>query len=144
MTTEAYLSQIKNIDNRIKDKQEESLKWHDIAIGRGAGLSEDKVQTSMNYDKMGDAATLAVFYEQESKEIAYQLTQLKHRIIEQIDSIKDEILYNILVGYYIYDRTMSDVACDLRYSYKQTKRYHKKALELFEEVYGSEYLEIMS
>ena len=138
--TKKYLGQVKNIDKRIKDKIEESEKWRNIAKGTGSFNSDVKVKSSPNQDKMGDAVSLAVDYEKESKTLAIELTELKHRIIQQIDGIKDELFYNILKSYYIKNKSLAEISVLENYSYKQMKRLYENAILKFEELYGQEYL----
>lgn len=140
MTTKEYLGQMRNIDNRINDKIEESEKWMMIAKGTGLSMSEDRVQTSPKYDRMGDAVALAVDYEKESGELAADLAKLKHRIIEQIDGIGNELYYNILKTHYIKQKSLAETSYILHYSYKQLKRHYEEAISEFEKIYGQEYL----
>lgn len=144
MNTKQYLNQLKNIDNRITDKIEESERWKSIATGTGCAGGGEKVQTSMRYDKMGDAVALAVDYENESKELAKQLVELKHIITKQIDSMENELFYNILKGYYIKEKSLGELAVQESYSYKQIKRYFEQAIKEFEKKYGNCYADIKS
>jgi len=49
MQTEEYLSQLKNIDNRIKDLMKEADKWFDIATSTGGiDYSADKCRLPLN------------------------------------------------------------------------------------------------
>ena len=89
MNAREYLWQLKNIDKRIEDKMDEAQRWRDIAENTTSKLSKDKVQTSPKPDKMADAITNAVMYEQESEEIAKKLTEFKHKVTLQIDEIDD-------------------------------------------------------
>lgn len=140
MDTKTYLGQLKNIDRRIKDKIEEAEKWKYIAVGTSSGMESDKVQTSPRYDKMGDAVSLAVDYEKESRELARRLTLLKHKVIEQIDQMESELFYNILKEYYIKNMSLAQISVELGYSYRQTTRFYREALISFEKMHGNEYL----
>lgn len=140
MTTKEYLGQIRNIDNRIRDKIEEAERWRNIACKTGnSSMSENKVQTSKSFDPMGDAVSLAVDYEKESMQMSIDLTKLKHKIIWQIDNIGDDLYYNILKSYYIKQNSLMETSHILYYSYKQLKRHYEDALKMFEEKYGNEY-----
>lgn len=139
-TTKQYLNQLVNIDKRIKDKIKEAEMWRDIAGRTGGGSNSERVQTTKRYDKMGDAISSAVDYEQESERLAKELVEIKNTIIQQIDGIEDQLHYNILKDYYIHEMALVEIAAQEHYSYKQTGRHFKNALNDFEHRYGSTYL----
>lgn len=138
MDTKQYLGQLNNIDRRIKDKLEEAEKWKAIAMSTGNANYEEKVQSSPKYQKMADAVTLAVSFEEESKEKAKELTVLKDKIIKQIDGIENELYYNILKSMYINDCDLSKIGYQEGYGYKQIKRHYERAIICFGEKYGYE------
>ena len=141
MYTKEYLGQLRNIDKRIKNKISEAEKWRDIALSTTGGKLDDiKVQESGNADKMGSAIAMAVDYERESEKLAEELTNLKAKIIEQIDGMDDPLHYNILYWLYVENKRFVEVAAAVDYSYKQTKRHYNNALIEFENKYGAEYL----
>lgn len=143
MTTKEYLGQMKNIDRQIKDKLDEAERWRAIAENKSVSIGEISVQTSKNYDKMGDAVSLALDYEDESRKLAACLVKTKHKITRQIDLLGDNPLYyNILKTYYIQEKTLNEISVDIGYSYKQTERHYKKALNAFESKYGHQYLKV--
>ena len=90
MTAQTYLEQLHNIDRRIKDKMRESYEWREIAMTKRASIDDVKIQSSPRKDAMEDAICMAVQYESEAAELAKYLTELKHRIIEQIDGLEGE------------------------------------------------------
>lgn len=139
MLTKAYLDKLNNIDRRIKDKLEESEKWRAIAESTGQSDYKERVQSSPKYDKMADAVTLAVYFEDESKEEARKLVVLKDTITKQIDGIGNELYYNILKSMYIHGYDLTKIGVIEGYSYKQIKRHYEKAIVCFGEKYGYEY-----
>lgn len=136
MTAKTYLDQLKNIDKRINDKIMEAQKWREIAQNPSAHISEVKVQKTILPDRLGDAISKAVTYEQESEDLASELTELKHTIIRQIDEIGDEKYYNLLKGYYIKRMTYTELGKQEKLSYKQAKRQVQLAIDSFDEKYG--------
>ena len=140
MTTKEYLGQLRNIDRRIKDKLDEEEKWRGIATSISVNIGEVSVQTSKKYDKMGDAISLALDYEEEARQLAINLIETKHRISQQIDMIENINSYNILNSYYIRGNRLEIVADEIGYSLKQTGRLYKKAMEDFELKHGYLYL----
>lgn len=142
MNTKEYLGQMKNIDRRIKDKLDEAEKWRGIAISTSVNIGEVSVQTSKKPDKMGDAVALALDYEEECRQLAICLIDIKHKITQQIDSMENVVYYNILKSHYIRGNKLEIVADEVGYSLKQTNRLYKKALMNFEEIHGHLYLSI--
>ena len=143
MTTREYLSQLKNIDKRIRDKIEESERWYGIATGTGYTLKEINVQTSKKFDKMENAIIMAMRYEEESRELSVYLTKLKHYIIGQIDGMTNETYYNVLKDYYVRDMTIKDIARKQNYSTKQIGRIFDKAVDDFERLYYENYKDLI-
>lgn len=143
MQTEEYLSQLKNIDNRIKDLMKEADKWFDIATTTGSiDYSADKVQTSPKPDRIGDLVGKVVDYQERCKRLAKEKIELKHTIIEQIRSLGgEEMSYNILYGRYVENKSLNRLAVENEYSYRRIKGLHKKAIEDFEKTYGTLYLD---
>lgn len=139
MNTKKYLDQLKNIDRRISDKIEEAEMWKNIALGTHSTVNEDRVQTSPKYDKMGDAISLAVDFEMESNRLAKELSELKRKITFQIDSMENELFYNILKAYYIKNKSLMEIAVSENYSYKQLKRHYESALKEFEKMFENQY-----
>lgn len=146
MDARTYLKQIKNSDNRIKDLIKEAVRWEQIAMSAGgSNFSDVKVQTSPKPDKLGDAVSMAVDYQNRCKREAKQLTELRHTIIEQIKSMKDDkddLYYNLLYGYYVDGKTFSKLVVSENYSYRQIKRYFNKALDEFDRRYKPQYVEM--
>lgn len=141
MNTKQYLGQMRNIDRLISDKLDEAERWRAIAENKAVNIGEISVQTSKNYDKMGDAVSLALDFENECRRLATDLVRIKHRITRQIDLLGDNpLFYNILKAYYIREKTLNEIAVDIGYSYKQTERYYKNSLSAFELKYGYLYL----
>lgn len=144
MQTKTYLSQLWNIDRRIKDKLEEAERWRKIAydrsIGGGSGNTSERVQSTPNPDKIGDAIAKSVDYYNEAKQISKEMVEKKHTIELQIDSIEDDTHYNVLHSYYIDEKSLNEIALDEHYSYKSAKRKFESAIKHFESIYGKEYL----
>ncbi len=139
MTDREYLNQLKNIDRRIKDKIEEEQRWRDIATNTTSKLSDMKVQTSKDPDPMGSAITKAVSYQRESAELAAKLVDLKNTITMQIDNIEDDKAYTILKMVFVQGKDYSEVAVELKRSYRHTVREIDAAIKKFGDKYRDTY-----
>lgn len=143
MTTKEYLGQMKNVDCFIRDKLEEAEKWRAIAEKITGNLNDVCVQTTKQPDKMANAVTRLVDLVRESDKMAFDLINLKEKIISQIDELHKmgfNVEYNILKSYYVNERSLAFIALDSHYSYKQTKRNYEKAIRRFESIFGETYL----
>lgn len=135
MTDREYLNQLKNIDRRIKDKIEEEQRWRDIATNTASKLSDMKVQTTKDPDPMGTAISKAVTYQRESAELASKLVDLKNTITMQIDDIDDDKAYLILKMVFVQGKDYSEVAVELKRSYRHTLREVDNAVKKFGDKY---------
>lgn len=138
MTTQAYLEQLINIDRRIKDKLRESAEWRAIAMSKGAGIEEVKVQSTPNKAPMEDAVCKAVQYEREAAELAEQLADLKHTIIGQIDALEGDD-YSYLKDHYVYGTRVGTMADKYNYTYQGMKKKLRIAVATFAKKYGNKY-----
>ena len=139
MTDREYLNQVKNIDKRIKYKLDEEQKWRDIATNTTSKLSDMKVQTSKDPDPMGTAITKAVQYQRECAALAVQFVELKNTITMQIDNVGDDKTYNILKMLFVQGKDYSEVAVELKRSYRHTVREIDAAIKKFGDKYRDTY-----
>ena len=139
MTTKAYLYQLRNIDRRIQDKIRESCECKEIALGKSTALNDIKVQCTPNQEIMADAVAHAVDYEREASALATQMTDLKHQIIEQIDGIEDEKVYNVLKEHFVQQVGIGTLADKYDLTYNAMKWRIKQAIIQFEKIYGKEW-----
>lgn len=141
MTTKEYLSQISRLDRMIKNKLTELSQLKEMTCGLSAVPNEERVQTTPNFDKIGTAYCKIEAMEENIDNLIDEYADKKTLIISQIDSMEDEILYDILFSRYIARKTFEKIADNLHYSFRQTTRLHGKALQEFEKKYGHLYLE---
>lgn len=144
METKYYLSQISRLDRMIKNKLSELAELKELSCGISAVTSEERVQTTPNFDKMGTAYCKIERMEEELDKLIDEYVDKKNEIIAQIDSMEDEMHYEILFARYIEKKTFEKIATDIHYSFRNTTRLHGKALQEFEKKYGHLYLENVS
>lgn len=135
--TRAYLNQLKAIDKRIRFKLEEAEKWRSIAENHSSHISDVKVQTSKKEDKMAEAITNALQYEQESYDLANKLIALKKHIICQIESMEEKD-YLILYLFFIQGKTYKDIGRELDISNNGVKGSLKEAVRKFSVKFAQE------
>ena len=141
MDTKQYLSQISRLDRMIKNKISEISQLRELLMSVSAVSVDEKVQTSPNFDKIGNSCCKISEMEEKLNILIDEYVKKKNEIIAQIENIEDEISYEILFARYIEKKTFERIATDINYSFRNTTRLHGKALKLFEQQYGKIYLE---
>lgn len=140
METKQYLGQISRLDMMIKNKISELANLKEICYGLSAISNEERVQTTPNFDKIGTIVAKLDELERKTDSLVDEYVDKKSKIINQIDSMDDSVIYNILFSRYIERKTFERIAADMNYSFRQIIRLHGKALVEFEKKYGKEYL----
>lgn len=141
MDTKQYLNQISRLDRMIKNKLLEISQLRELSMSVSAITNEERVQTTPNFDKIGTSYAKIDDMERNLDSMIDEYIDKKNEIISQIDSMEDEIHYEILFGRYIEKKTFEKIAADINYSFRNTTRLHGKALQEFEKKYGYLYLE---
>ena len=140
MDTKTYLQQISRLDRMIKNKMSELAQYKDLVYGLSAITNEERVQTSPDFDKIGGKVAKIVDMEKKIDSLIDEYVDKKNLIISQIDSVDNEIFYEVLFARYIEKKTFERIATDLNYSFRNTTRIHGKALKEFEKRFGNTYM----
>lgn len=140
MTTKEYLNQISRLNRMINNKLVEIQQLRDLALGISSISTGERVQSTPDFDKIGSKMAKIDELEKNLDETIDKYVDLKNRIIGQIESMEDEITYNILFSRYIEKKQFELIAIEMEYSWRQIIRLHGKALNQFEEKFGEEYL----
>ena len=140
METKQYLGQISRLDRMIKNKISEISQLRELSMSISAITIEEKVQTTPNFDKIGNSCCKISEMEEKLNILIDEYVKKKNEIISQIENIEDETSYEILFARYIEKKTFERIATDINYSFRNTTRLHGKALRIFEEKYGKFYL----
>lgn len=140
MTTKEYLNQISRLNRMINNKLVEIQQLRDLALGISSISTGERVQSTPDFDKIGSKMAKIDEFEKNLDETIDKYVDLKNRIIGQIESMEDEITYNILFSRYIEKKQFELIAIEMEYSWRQIIRLHGKALNQFEEKFGEEYL----
>lgn len=124
----------------INNKLVEIQQLRDLALGISSISTGERVQSTPDFDKIGSKMAKIDELEKNLDETIDKYVDLKNRIIGQIESMEDEITYNILFSRYIEKKQFELIAIEMEYSWRQIIRLHGKALNQFEEKFGEEYL----
>jgi DNA-directed RNA polymerase specialized sigma subunit len=128
----------------IKNKITELSTLREMCYGLSAISNEERVQTTPNHDKIGTVVAKMDSLERKIDALVDEYADKREKIINQIDSMDDECVYNVLFARYIEKKTFEKIATEMNYSFRQVTRIHGRALREFEKRYGSEYLDKMS
>lgn len=142
MKTQDYLKQVERLDRMIQNKLAEIKQLRGMATSITIAPKTVNVQTSTDKDRMGNAIAKIIDLETETDNMVNKYIQKRREIVNQIDSVKDTNMYHVLSERYIARKDLSVIAVEMGYSFKQICRIHNKALTEFEEMYGSEYMNV--
>lgn len=139
METKEYLQQIGRYDRLINNKLVELAQYRSMACSVSAVKNDERVQSSPSYDTMDKIVSKIEQMENEIDMLVNRYIDNKRIIISQIDSMSDEMTYQILFSRYVEQKTFEKMAIEMNYCYKQIIRRHGKALQEFEQKWGDTY-----
>lgn len=139
METKEYLQQIGRYDRLINNKLVELAQYRSMACSVSAVKNDERVQSSPSYDTMDKIVSKIEQMENEIDMLVDRYIDNKRIIISQIDSMSDEMTYQILFSRYVEQKTFEKMAIEMNYCYKQIIRRHGKALQEFEQKWGNAY-----
>ena len=134
MRAKEYLRQLKRLDTLIdlKNKELDDLQLRVKSIG-SMNFSEERVQTSLSED--------APFVKLIEKIVDLQaeinaeiniFVDTKHRIISQIQALKNPNHISLLYKRYVEYKNLVQISFEMNFSYDHIKHLHGCALEDFE------------
>ena len=134
MTVKEYLKKIKFLNTKInqKNKELDELRMILRTVG-GIDYSKECVQTSLSSGANFEKAILRISELENllDTEIDY-FVDLKHKIINQIQSLDNRNYAEILYKHYIEFKKLEMIAVEMGYSYNRIKHLHGYALKEFE------------
>ena len=132
MNVKAYLQQIKVLDTKIKQKEEQIEYLKEAAGGAGAiRYDKDKVQTSCSDSKLESMIIQYMTLEQEVQEEKLKFEQARQIIINQIQELNDDRYINVLFKRYVEYKSYELIAVELSYSFDYVKELHRDSLDAF-------------
>ncbi|MCI8332627.1 MAG: DUF1492 domain-containing protein [Clostridiales bacterium] len=137
MKAKEYLQQIKQFDTVIKQKEREinELKAMSTSLGC-ADYSRERVQTShSNEAPFVTPTNQLIDLEKEIQREKAILVGKKHKIISQIQGLKNSKYVEILYMRYVDFSTYEKIAAELSYSVRYIYIIHRQALHSFEKMY---------
>ena len=137
METKEYLSQVRRYDRMIENKLKEIKNLREIIYGTAPVMScGDRVQTTKDPDKICSYVSKIVDMEHEVD----VMIDKRCKIVQEIESVSDTNMYDVLCQKYILGTEIKAIRLDGDFSLKQIKRIYYNALNVFETMYGGNYL----
>ena len=135
MTTKDYLNQISYYNKIIDNKLIEITQYKELSYSISAVVNEERVMSST-----GCGYVRLEQMEESLDKLIDKYIDVKNKIIEQIEQINNEDYYTVLFLRYVRKFTFEKIANETGWCWRQVHRIHAKALQAFEDKYGSEYL----
>ena len=138
--TKKYRSRIERLDKMIENKLCEITRLRSMATSVSVPIDKERVQTSGEPDRLGEAVAKIIDLERETDEIVDKFVDERKRLIEQIDSIDNTNYYQILTCRFVQCEKLKALPYKLDMSERRFYGLYNEALKEFERKYGHEYL----
>lgn len=135
MKAKEYLRQLKRLDTLINQKNEElgNLRLKSQSI-RGVDYTKKRVQSSFSKDAaFVKPIERSVDLEAEINAEYDRYVGEKHKIINQIQSLKNADYISLLYKRYVEYKSLKHICTEMNFSYDHIKHLHKCALKDFED-----------
>lgn len=127
MDAREFLSQYLKLEKSIKQKQEKATEIRAIAEKTTASFSSFSSAGTVS-DKVGNGAVVLADLAKEMEEESRELEKTLKKIETVIETLESQNQKNVLRYKYISGYSLERIAVELNYSWRQIRRYHKKAL----------------
>ena len=133
MTAKEYLRQVYLLKVRCRGLEHKLTEMKAAATGTGSpsDMSRDRVQTSINPDKMADMVAGWVDVEDQLINTIDQYTRLSCKILTEIQQLTDPRYIELLTLRYIDCMTFDEIAIAMDMSTRHVVRLHGWALQAF-------------
>lgn len=129
-----YLRSLKALDIYIKQKQDELNALKTTADSISVDYSAERVQTSLSGDSIPDLVVKIISMENEIYNQIHIFLDTRHRIIDEIQSLHNDIYIQILYKRYVEYKPLEQIAVEMSYSYVHVRRQHGLALLEFKKM----------
>lgn len=139
MTAKEYLSLNKTYEKMIQEYLDEIQRLNDIATNITQTAKTDVVQTSGGQQRMADAVTDVVYYQEQIRQTVHEMVKHRQHLKEQIGEIARTQYRDVLRYRYIDGYTFEKIAVHMDKSWRHVIRLHGKALVEFQKKFGNEF-----
>ena len=131
MTAKQYLSQLRTLDIKINQKQDELYRLR-CAAERVTPVQNEGIGGGGTSDKVGNITALIADLDTEINADIDRLVDLRHRVINQIQALEDNRYIDILHRRYVEYKSLEQISVEMHYSYQPVRRMHGRALQAFD------------
>lgn len=122
-----YLRQFRRILQQIELLQKEVIRWRELGEKTTPSLT-GMPHGGQDVSKVEQAAVMVCDTENKIAERIVQLTTLRLKIEQAIEALDDMALQNLLLRKYIDGQTFEEIAYEMHYSWRHTRRKHQMAV----------------
>lgn len=135
MKAKDYLKRLKRLDTIIRQKQQEITDLRLTASSTGGfDYSKERVQSSPSGDAPFVRPVLKIIeLEQQINAEIDKFIAEKHKIINEIQSLKNSDYINLLYKRYVEYKSLEQICVEMNFSYDYIKHLHGYALQCFED-----------
>lgn len=135
MDAKEYLSHVKELQDRILEKEEYIERLRSTLGIAGIRYDIDRVQTSPDLDRFAHTFSKIFDAEDEVKQMKESLMFYKVQVIDMIQQMPDLNHRKVLNCVYLDYLSLKKCAEKIHYSYDYVRELHVQALNAFEELY---------
>lgn len=136
MNTQRYLQQIKILDTKIKQKEEQYLEVYNAAISVGAiQYDKEPIQGTKTHDRTERLVCKYLDLEEQITEQKFEFHVLKNKIVDEIQELSDDRFINVLYKRYVEYKSYEEIAKEMHYSFDYIKELHRYSLKAFDSKY---------
>ena len=133
MKAKEYLLQIRKIDRLVENKIAELEHWQAIATGTTTFSDGDRVQSTGNKYKMGDAIIKCIEINNEINSEIDRLVDTRKEVISTIERLKPSE-YDVLHKIYVQNKDFQEIATAKKMSYSWVTTKHGRALASLQKI----------
>lgn len=123
------LFKVEKLYNSIVKKEEHILWLRSIVdSAKSPRLTKDKVQTSIDPDRLSRVMDEVIDEERELEEMKSEYLELQVIVLDKIERIDADLQRKVLKMRYLDFKTLVDISDETGYSYDHIKRTHRKAV----------------
>lgn len=137
MTAKDYLRQLIDIDQDIRDYQDEILRIR-TGMEKMTPQLSGMPMGSPDPDKLAGHMDGLITWQRKMEQAVDDACRLKAETLDLINRMPDETLARILMKRYIYGKPFTLIAVELNYNYNWTCQMHGRALKAFERVLNAD------
>lgn len=133
MKAKEYLQQLQKLDIIINQKLQELDELKKMGGIKCIDYTMEKVQSSQKHCATFENVLIKIIdMENEINAEIDRFIDMKHNIINQIQSLESYIFIELLYKRYVEYKSLEVIAVEMNYTYQYIRKSHKYALEEFE------------